>query len=67
MSCLGDGEQRWATIYAHVADVEQILASAESHGGSRVYGPMAVDNRMQTGAFRDPAGNVFGVYHRAAG
>ena len=36
---LGAGEQRWATIYAHVADVEQTLASAESHGGSRVYGP----------------------------
>ena len=50
-----------------MADVEQTLASAESHGGSRVYGPMAVDDRMQTGAFRDPAGNVFGVYHRAAG
>lgn len=64
---LGAGEQQWATIYAHVADVEQTLASAESHGGSRVYGPMAVDDRMQTGAFRDPAGNVFGVYHRGAG
>jgi predicted enzyme related to lactoylglutathione lyase len=48
-------------------DLEQTLASAESHGGSRVYGPLAVDDRMQTGAFRDPAGNVFGVYHRAAG
>jgi hypothetical protein len=24
---------------------------------------MAVDDHMQTGAFRDPAGNVFGVYH----
>jgi predicted enzyme related to lactoylglutathione lyase len=64
---LGAGEQRWATIYAHVADVEQTLANAESHGGSRVYGPLAVDDRMQTGAFRDPAGNVFGVYHRTAG
>jgi hypothetical protein len=28
---------------------------------------MAAGDRMQTGAFRDPAGNVFGVYHRAAG
>jgi predicted enzyme related to lactoylglutathione lyase len=53
-------------LSAAVADVEQTLASAESHGGSRVYGPMAVDDRMQTGAFRDPAGNLFGVYHRAA-
>jgi predicted enzyme related to lactoylglutathione lyase len=63
---LGAGEHRWATIYASVADVEQTLAKAESLGGSRAYGPMAVDDRMQTGAFRDPAGNVFGVYHRAA-
>jgi predicted enzyme related to lactoylglutathione lyase len=63
---LGAGEQRWATIYAQVADVEQTLARAESLGGSRVYGPMAVDDHMQTGALRDPAGNVFGVYHHAA-
>jgi uncharacterized protein len=56
-------EARWATIYASVADVEQTLAKAESLGGSRIYGPMAVDDHMQTGAFRDPAGNVFGVYH----
>ena len=44
-------------------DVEQTLAKAESLGGSRIYGPMAVDDHMQTGALRDPAGNVFGVYH----
>ena len=56
-------DAHWATIYASVADVEQTLAKAESLGGSRLYGPMAVDDHMQTGAFRDPAGNVFGVYH----
>jgi predicted enzyme related to lactoylglutathione lyase len=56
-------DSHWATIYASVPDVEQTLARAESLGGSRVYGPMAVDDHMQTGAFRDPAGNVFGVYH----
>ena len=56
-------DARWATIYASVGDVEQTLAKAESLGGSRIYGPMAVDDHMQTGAFRDPAGNVFGVYH----
>jgi uncharacterized protein len=61
---LGSSENaHWATIYASVPDVEQALARAESLGGSRVYGPMAVDDHMQTGAFRDPAGNVFGVYH----
>jgi predicted enzyme related to lactoylglutathione lyase len=46
-----------------VADVEQTLAAAERLGATRVYGPNAVDDHMQTGAFRDPAGNVFGVYH----
>ena len=61
---LGSSEENhWATIYASVPDVEQTLAKAESLGGTRIYGPMAVDDHMQTGAFRDPAGNVFGVYH----
>ena len=61
---LGASEQsRWATIYASVPDVEQTLAKAESLGGSRIYGPVAPAENMQTGAFRDPAGNVFGVYH----
>jgi predicted enzyme related to lactoylglutathione lyase len=57
------GDHRWATVYASVPDVEQTLAAAERLGATRVYGPDAVDDHMQTGAFRDPAGNVFGVYH----
>ena len=62
---LGSSEENhWATIYATVPDVEQTLAKAESLGGTWIYGPMAVGDQMQTGAFRDPAGNVFGVYHR---
>jgi uncharacterized protein len=77
---LGGGEEaRWATIYASVADMDQILSRAEKLGGSRIsdpglsalksaaraaiYGPSSVDDHMETGAFRDPAGNVFGVYH----
>jgi uncharacterized protein len=56
------GQENWATVYASVSDVERTLARAEQLGGTRVYGPMAVDH-MQTGAVRDPAGNVFGVYH----
>jgi len=57
---------RWATIYANVPDVPQALDRAEELGGSREYGPQATDDHTQTGAFRDPAGNVFGVYHHAA-
>jgi hypothetical protein len=57
------GEARWVTVYASVADVEATLARAESLGATRVYGPNQVDDHTETGAFRDPAGNVFGVYH----
>ena len=57
------GENRWATVYASVPDVEATLARAGSLGGTRVYGPNPVDDHTETGAFRDPAGNLFGVYH----
>ena len=53
---------RWATFYAHVPDVKATLAEAERLGGSPVYGPLAVGDRMQTGALRDPAGSIVGVY-----
>ena len=60
------GAERWATVYAGVDDVEATLARAEALGGTRVYGPIEAGGRTRTGAFRDPAGNLFGVYHRAA-
>lgn len=77
---LGGGlESRWATIYAGVADFDRTLSRVESLGGSRIldssvpalksasraarYG--SADD-MKTGAFRDPAGNVFGIYQRVA-
>ena len=72
---LGGGqESRWATIYAAVDDVDKTLSRAEKLGGSRVSDPgvPALKNaaRMarfglsdhKTSAFRDPAGNVFGIY-----
>ncbi len=57
--------EHWATVYARVPDVGAALARATELGGSREYGPMDVAGHMQTGAVRDPAGNVFGVYSRA--
>ena len=62
----GGEEARWATVYASVDDVEAALARAEALGGIRVYGPDPVDDHTESGAFRDPAGNVFGVYHHGA-
>ena len=60
------GAERWATVYAGVGDVEATLARAEALGGTRVYGPIQAGEQTLTGAFRDPAGNLFGIYHRAA-
>jgi predicted enzyme related to lactoylglutathione lyase len=51
-------------VYAGVVNVEAASASPEALGGSRVYGPVQAGEGTRTGAFRDPAGNVFGVYHR---
>lgn len=42
-----------------------MLLGAEELGGKREYGPLDVDDHMQSGAIRDPGGNVFGVYHHA--
>jgi len=63
---IGAGEPGpWTTVYASVPDVAAVLARATELGGSRVHGPVAVDDHMQTGALHDPAGNIVGVYHHA--
>ena len=74
---LGGGvDASWATVYAKVADVDQTLSRAEKLGGSRISAPGvpalkaaaraalygSADDPMRTGAFRDPSGNVFGVF-----
>ena len=58
-----DRGTRWATVYASVDDVERYLARAEELGGKREFGPIDVDDHTQSGAIRDPVGNLFGVYH----
>jgi hypothetical protein len=63
---IGSGEPGpWVTVYARVPDVAVALTKAAELGGSRLRGPTAVDDHMQTGALRDPAGNILGVYHHA--
>jgi predicted enzyme related to lactoylglutathione lyase len=57
-----DHDENWATVYANVGDVEKYLKKAEELGGQRVYGPREVGENTTTGAFRDPVGNVFGLY-----
>jgi predicted enzyme related to lactoylglutathione lyase len=75
---LGGGvDASWATVYAKVADVDQALSRVEKLGGSLISAPGvpalkaaaraalygAADDHMKTGAFRDPSGNVFGIFH----
>ena len=77
---IGGGlDTRWAIVYAMVPDkLDETFSRVTKLGGSPIadqevpelksaaraalYG--AVDETMQTGAFRDPAGNVFGVTYR---
>jgi predicted enzyme related to lactoylglutathione lyase len=56
-------DEIWATVYAQVDDIEKYLSKAQELGGQRVYGPRSVGENTTTGAFRDPVGNVFGIYH----
>jgi predicted enzyme related to lactoylglutathione lyase len=73
----GGVDTRWALVYAGVADVDQTLRHAEELGASNVPAPDVVALKyaarialygaaddVRTGVFRDPAGNVFGVYHK---
>ena len=75
----GGVEARWATVYAGVADLDQTLARVEKLGGSRISAPglsalksaartalYGSADDIQMGEFRDPAGNVFGVYCKEA-
>jgi predicted enzyme related to lactoylglutathione lyase len=73
----GGTATRWVVVYAGVADVDQALRRAEELGGSHVPAP-DVDalkkaarvalygsaDDVNMGVIRDPAGNVFGVYHK---
>jgi len=58
----GGGGARWATVYARVPDLDAAMQRAADLGGTREYGPNQVDEHMRTGAIRDPAGNVLGLY-----
>ena len=75
----GGVKARWATIYAAVADLDQTLSRVEKLGGSRISAPdlsaLKIAARtalygsaddIQMSEFRDPAGNVFGVYCKDA-
>ena len=51
--------------YVYVEDVEQTLAKLSSVGGSSVTPPYPEGN-LKVATFRDPAGNVVGIWQQAA-
>jgi predicted enzyme related to lactoylglutathione lyase len=76
----GGVETRWALVYAGVTDVDETMRRAEGLGGPEVAAPDVVALKyaarvalygaaddVRTGVFRDPAGNVFGVFHKDIG
>jgi uncharacterized protein len=56
----------WVAVYCSVADVAATLDAAEQLGGARLHDPVAGADRLESGALRDPAGNVVGVYQHGA-
>ena len=69
---VGEVSGRWVTgrpaspdagllIYVMVADAEAAIAAVIAHGGTIVQ-PVGMDAPEVTARFRDPAGNVMGIY-----
>jgi predicted enzyme related to lactoylglutathione lyase len=51
--------------YVYVDSVEETLRRVSEHGGAPVEAPYA-EGDLQVATFRDPAGNVIGVWQRAS-
>ena len=62
-----EGAPGHVTFYVLVPDVEAALATAESLGGSRLFGPEAVMEGLVIGLFNDPEGHMIGVVNRITG
>jgi predicted enzyme related to lactoylglutathione lyase len=57
-----EGYEGHVTFYVEVDDVEAALAKAESLGGTRIMGPMTMDEPpLVLGQFGDPEGHVIGL------
>jgi predicted enzyme related to lactoylglutathione lyase len=65
-ACPIDGYAGHVTFYVEVPDVEEALRRAELLGGSRVSGPMSVNERIEIGQFLDPEGHLVGVVNGPA-
>ncbi len=55
-----------ATFYVAVGDVAATLDEVGKRGGTVMFGPREVGDRITIGLFRDPGGHVVGVIHNPA-
>lgn len=53
------------TFYVEVPDVEQALVTAETLGGTRLFGPETVTEGVTLGQFTDPEGHLIGLLEAA--
>jgi predicted enzyme related to lactoylglutathione lyase len=56
-----EGYEGHVTFYVGVPDVGAALDKAESLGGTRVFGPDEIMDRMILGQFKDPEGHLIGL------
>jgi predicted enzyme related to lactoylglutathione lyase len=62
-----EGYEGHVTFYVEVPDVEASLATAESLGGHRVFGPDTVPGAdVELGQFTDPEGHLIGLLRAAS-
>ncbi len=57
-----EGQRPWLTFYVEVDDLEKYLARAADLGGSRLMGPTPIGEMGSFAMFRDPDGNVIGLF-----
>lgn len=58
MTSLGHEPHNYINIYIEVEDIDATLNEIETNGGSRIVGPIDIDDGMQFAWFKDVAGNT---------
>jgi predicted enzyme related to lactoylglutathione lyase len=57
-----EGAGSWVSFYVQVDELEKYLDRAVELGGSRLMGPTPIGERGSFAMFRDPDGNLLGLF-----
>lgn len=63
----GDEARRHVTFYVAVADLNAALATIESKGGQKAFGPHTIPDGGTIAGFTDPEGHLIGLIQPPAG